>query len=136
MVYVRPFLKNRKQANATSGNSKHLEELDKLSSLNMSLGLLEHVLLQIGWHLKLNNGACKTRGTNEALWLENEAEWASTLRYLYAATSSYPKLASFHLAPTTHRAWWNRHRAGASTVRKVEALAMPVYCDPRVQSHP
>lgn len=73
-----PFLKTRKQANTSSNsNSKHLE-LDKHSGLNVSLGLLEHVPLQRRWPLKVNNCACETGGTNEELWVENEAEWAST----------------------------------------------------------
>lgn len=134
---MRPFSKNeRKQENTSSSNSKPLEKPDKLSDLNVSLGLLEHVPLQNKMTSKLNNCSCETGGTYEGLWVENEAEWASTLRYLRAAMSSYTKLASSLLARATHRARRNRHRAGASTIRKVQALVMPAYCDSRVQSHP
>lgn len=58
------------------------------------------------------NCTCGAEGAvNEGLWVGNEEEWTSTLRYLHTQPRpSCTKLTSSHLSPTTHgarRSWRN-----------------------------
>lgn len=85
------------------------------------------------------NCTCGAEGAvNEGLWVGNEEEWTSTLRYLHTATALLHKTDKF--PPISNHSWsteeLEERRAGASTVKKVQASRVPAHCDSKVQSHP
>lgn len=136
-----PFFKTEKQANTTTTNSKPVGELiDKLSSPDMSLGWLEHDLLHTKQHLHLRKLHMWGRGGSK--WGSMGWKWGRMSKHFevpaHTATALLHKTDKF--PPISNHSWsteeLEERRAGASTVKKVQASRVPAHCDSKVQSHP